>query len=802
MNVNKNKSLTSGGGGCGCGCGGGGNVSVTSGCSCDGRGCEACITNAFARPNFFAGQLLTEDDLQQLGDYVVAKNRLHNRFLFGEGVVCGLEVNCHPCGEGRVIVQPGYALDCCGNDLMLSCAKTLDILSMVRELRRKNLGGYDCGDPCEDVPPAPVPTPVPTPGRPIDTKNPAAVIVEEAPTNPLRHYCLYVRYCEEGTDPVAPYSTGESCGTTSCQTTRIREGVKFELRCQTPEHPRNDMLARLMASFDDLESFERIMRSAAYQRTFSSVNRQSLVALREGARPEFEVVHRGRMESAAKILNDSLKTVRPDIAAGAVRRSTAKSASTSTEPVSEVSVRNTLDAMLEANAITARFYAQDKETRKRLLAADKALPTKLRDAKAAISNAREVLTPELIEKSLTHPMEKEYALGLLEVGGTLVQDNPPENDMAIRMMADYGISKPGFSQASQATNESLRQWLLERLDRSPNLSDCQLRSELERLDFSVSPLAEIRETWNYNPSLDAYRRSDDRLIELFARYFRDAICSALNPTCAPCDDPAVLLACFELKDCEIVRICNLERSFVLSPAAMRYWLSPVTLLGEAFEKLCCTEIKFETDPKTIQDPKKLGLNQIMRTSRPSMERQLVAFIEEATGLDIRRIMRLGKPISALVSRPLFGTESGVTNVFGNFGAGRSATATTPSAPPAPAAESTAAPATAAPPPAPSAAIPFDLTSGVGLAVKERIESMIDARVEERVSALRKEFAVSPPAAPAVETPPAPPAAATPAAEEAKRSATGAAKPTKDKKKASKTKDTAAKEEDAAKDEEK
>src|SRR5882762_441090 len=133
----------------GCGCGSSGSSSVAP-CGCGGADCAACQGQGIARPRFFAGQLLTEDDLQLLTEYVGQKDRLHNRHLFGAGVVCGLEVTCHPCGEGRVIVHPGYALDCCGNDLTLACARPLDINGMIRDLRRDQLGGYDCGDPCPE----------------------------------------------------------------------------------------------------------------------------------------------------------------------------------------------------------------------------------------------------------------------------------------------------------------------------------------------------------------------------------------------------------------------------------------------------------------------------------------------------------------------------------------------------------------------------------------------------------------------------------------------------------------------------
>src|SRR3712207_951888 len=126
---------------CGCGrqkadCGCGGGAAVNAG-------------PTLTRPRLFAGQLPTEGDLPGLGDYVVGKKRLHNRFLVGDGVVCGLAVTCHPCGDGHVIVAPGFALDCCGSDILLSRKEELDVKALIRDLRKRQLAGYDCGDPCD-----------------------------------------------------------------------------------------------------------------------------------------------------------------------------------------------------------------------------------------------------------------------------------------------------------------------------------------------------------------------------------------------------------------------------------------------------------------------------------------------------------------------------------------------------------------------------------------------------------------------------------------------------------------------------
>jgi hypothetical protein len=86
-------------------------------------GCPACADlSCLERPRFFAGQLLTEAELNGEQAWVIAKNRLHNRYLHGPGVVCGLQVVCGDC-DGHVTVRSGYAIDPCGNDIVV-CADT------------------------------------------------------------------------------------------------------------------------------------------------------------------------------------------------------------------------------------------------------------------------------------------------------------------------------------------------------------------------------------------------------------------------------------------------------------------------------------------------------------------------------------------------------------------------------------------------------------------------------------------------------------------------------------------------------
>jgi hypothetical protein len=75
------------------------------------------------RPSFFAGQLLDAESLQAEVDYFREKLRRHNRELHGFGVVHGLGVRVEGTAEapdGRIHVEPGYALDPCGDEIVLA----------------------------------------------------------------------------------------------------------------------------------------------------------------------------------------------------------------------------------------------------------------------------------------------------------------------------------------------------------------------------------------------------------------------------------------------------------------------------------------------------------------------------------------------------------------------------------------------------------------------------------------------------------------------------------------------------------
>jgi hypothetical protein len=108
--------------------------------------CPACGgLNCSCRPRFFPGQLLTDRELNGLEQYVVDKNRLHNRYLHGWGVACGLEVTCDNCDSGHVVVRSGYAVAPCGDDIVLCSDQSVDVCALINacEPRPNDCDPYD-----------------------------------------------------------------------------------------------------------------------------------------------------------------------------------------------------------------------------------------------------------------------------------------------------------------------------------------------------------------------------------------------------------------------------------------------------------------------------------------------------------------------------------------------------------------------------------------------------------------------------------------------------------------------------------
>lgn len=80
------------------------------------------------RPHFFTGQLLDAATLQAEQDYQREKLRRHNLRLHGFGVVSGLDVHMETSSgtdRGRIILDPGYAIDGYGEEIAVCASAAL-----------------------------------------------------------------------------------------------------------------------------------------------------------------------------------------------------------------------------------------------------------------------------------------------------------------------------------------------------------------------------------------------------------------------------------------------------------------------------------------------------------------------------------------------------------------------------------------------------------------------------------------------------------------------------------------------------
>jgi hypothetical protein len=552
--------------GCGCGgsgghsspckCGGGGGCAGDCGSSeCRCGSCERCLSEGFSRPRFFAGQLLTEEDLEMLTSYTVGKNRLHNRHLFGDGVVCGLLVRCHPCLDGRVVVEPGYALDCCGNDIVVPCPVPLDINAMAREMRRCG-EDTDCRDPRKKEKPAS------TRGRPTTSG-------DEQPDT-TRYYCLYVKYCEDFGEPTAPYATDEPCGAQSCEWTRVREGFRFELRCQ--ECPADDktIFDRIVECFPDFfgeKVATQIGRTLAY--LGRSFLKSSMAASTVGA-AEFSLVQIGEMKRTTMLLREESAKAQKEGA-----------------NVSGARIWSVADAARETAGFVARFDSLDRGRRQELRRQHADLDPALTEARNALAAAPAVIPEEAYASRLDTELDRAIVRDSLDFGAKLADPGFVEADAGRtihKAMASQGIVITGSVQRTWL--DRLHAWraqLLEKLEKNTT-SDCGLRPLVESI---VLPPRNGSQPVSPEETA-AFQRATERMLEALERSVLDCLCSLYNPPCHPCDDAGVLLACLTVKDCVVQEICNMKRQFVLTWLSLRHWL-PLSELGRRLERSCCPD---------------------------------------------------------------------------------------------------------------------------------------------------------------------------------------------------------------------
>src|SRR5881392_2658174 len=99
----------------------------------------------FKRNNFFFGKMMTVEDSKLEQDYFNQKRYLLNRLVHGTGIVCGLDVGkiIRDGDAWRADISEGYAIDCCGREIIVSKRFECSIISQnPAMMQRGEIGLY------------------------------------------------------------------------------------------------------------------------------------------------------------------------------------------------------------------------------------------------------------------------------------------------------------------------------------------------------------------------------------------------------------------------------------------------------------------------------------------------------------------------------------------------------------------------------------------------------------------------------------------------------------------------------------
>lgn len=169
-----------------------------------------CDFNNFMRTRYFPGMLMTDREFEDEQRYQNDRRKLLNRMLHGWGVVCGLNVRATKPQSSNIIVEPGMALDCWGNEILICSEQTIDLST----------------NPCSS--------------NEVAKQDPCAEYVPVEPDN--KNLYVVIKYQERGTKPEPIYATGGSCEEKTCEFSRTQEGFCIDVINYLPNMPHPETL--------------------------------------------------------------------------------------------------------------------------------------------------------------------------------------------------------------------------------------------------------------------------------------------------------------------------------------------------------------------------------------------------------------------------------------------------------------------------------------------------------------------------------------------------------------------------------
>lgn len=186
----------------------------------------ACCLEAPERNRYFHGQMLYDRNFRLETDYHNHKRWLINRLVIGWGVVCGLGVKPGEGDEPAIVIEPGFAIDRCGREIVVDTE--VGPLAVPRRLLRPPEGEGE------------------TEGEPQESEGKGRLYKDDSYTGEGRRRHgreieLHVVLCyHECTAEPTPVLAGDCRDEQPCQPGLIRERYAFEIRpgCLPPRQLR------------------------------------------------------------------------------------------------------------------------------------------------------------------------------------------------------------------------------------------------------------------------------------------------------------------------------------------------------------------------------------------------------------------------------------------------------------------------------------------------------------------------------------------------------------------------------------
>jgi hypothetical protein len=92
-----------------------------------GKESALCQHGFSERNNYYFGKLMTARDFTDEQSYLNEKRWMVNRLGLGWGVLCGLKVRPHARDRKKVVVEPGFAIDPYGHEILVCREETVDL---------------------------------------------------------------------------------------------------------------------------------------------------------------------------------------------------------------------------------------------------------------------------------------------------------------------------------------------------------------------------------------------------------------------------------------------------------------------------------------------------------------------------------------------------------------------------------------------------------------------------------------------------------------------------------------------------